>query len=167
MAVPGINRRRFLVAAVAFHGTAGALRFSAAWAQAPLDDAARTTLVQLARRLYPHAAMPDTVYADVLDSALTAVANDNSLRSAFDEADAALNAQQAADFTQLEADAQVATMRSIDGTPYFAAIQNAVLVGVYNHPAVWSMLGYEGPSFERGGYINRGAGEIDWLPEVD
>jgi hypothetical protein len=29
------------------------------------------------------------------------------------------------------------------------------------------MLGYEGPSFARGGYINRGAGEIDWLPEAD
>jgi hypothetical protein len=29
------------------------------------------------------------------------------------------------------------------------------------------MLGYEGPSFERGGYLNRGAGDIDWLPETD
>jgi hypothetical protein len=121
----------------------------------------------MARRLYPHASIADSVYADVLDAALTAAANDNSLRSALDQADAALNAQQAADFIQLEAEAQVAAMRTIEGAPYFAAIRNAVLAGVYNHPAVWVMLGYEGPSFARGGYINRGAGEIDWLPEAD
>ncbi len=50
---------------------------------------------------------------------------------------------------------------------FFAAIQWAVKIRVYNHPAIWELLDYEGPSFEQGGYLNRGAGEIDWLPEAE
>jgi hypothetical protein len=47
----------------------------------------------------------------------------------------------------------------------FAAIQAAVQTRLYNHPAVWARLGYEGPSYDKGGYIGRGAGRVDWLPE--
>ena len=27
------------------------------------------------------------------------------------------------------------------------------------------MLGYEGTSFDKGGYVNRGFNDLDWLPE--
>ena len=32
-------------------------------------------------------------------------------------------------------------------------------------PEVWSLLGYEGPSFEHGGYLRRGFDDLDWLPD--
>jgi hypothetical protein len=31
---------------------------------------------------------------------------------------------------------------------------------------VWKVLGYEGPSAELGGYINRGFSDIDWLQDA-
>jgi len=30
---------------------------------------------------------------------------------------------------------------------------------------LWQVLGYQGPSFELGGYLNRGFNDLDWLPE--
>ena len=55
-------------------------------------------------------------------------------------------------------------MKAIEQRDFFVAIQMSVQTAFYNHPAVWAHLGYEGPSFDKGGYLNRGAGVIDWLP---
>jgi hypothetical protein len=37
--------------------------------------------------------------------------------------------------------------------------------GPYNLPAVWKKLGYQGSSWQFGGYLNRGFGDIAWLPK--
>jgi hypothetical protein len=29
---------------------------------------------------------------------------------------------------------------------------------------VWELVGYEGPSYDRGGYLHRGFDDLDWLP---
>ena len=36
---------------------------------------------------------------------------------------------------------------------------------LYSDPEVWELLGYEGPSFDKGGYIDRGFDDLDWLPD--
>ena len=36
-------------------------------------------------------------------------------------------------------------------------------MGLYNQPEVWTILGYEGESASKGGYINRGFNDIAWL----
>ena len=163
------TRRRFLIAAIALSGTAGGIRVSRVWAQptADLDDASLRTIADMVRRLFPHASISDEVYAQVIDSALSAAAGDNSLASALGEAEAAVNAVQATDFIDLDPDAQIRALQTIEETPFFAAIHSAVLVGVYNHPTIWELVGYGGPSFAHGGYLNRGAGEVDWLQEAD
>jgi hypothetical protein len=172
---PALSRRRFLVAAATFCGCAGgglgplALRLSDAWAQAGADLGSDTvaSMVAMARRLYPHDAIPDAVYAEVLDDVLTAMASSDSFAATLRAAEAALDAQQERDFIALDEAGQIAAMRAVQGMGFFTAIQDAVRFGLYNHPVVWAHLGYEGPSFAQGGYVNRGAGEIDWLPETD
>ncbi len=169
------NRRRFLVAAITLSGFSSGmlgpsvLRFSRAWAQSgtPLEEDISRALIQLARRLYPHDGIADEVYAQVLTDALASTVDDGSFAETLRSAEQALNSQQSADFIDLDADAQIEAMRSVEQMNFFAAIQWAVKIRVYNHPAIWELLGYEGPSFEQGGYLNRGAGEIDWLPEAE
>jgi hypothetical protein len=39
------------------------------------------------------------------------------------------------------------------------------VVALYNDHEVWELLGYEGPSFDQGGYLNRGFDDLDWLPD--
>ena len=78
-----------------------------------------------------------------------------------------LNAQQPADFVALGEEAQIAAMTAVEDVDFFAVIRGAVSQRLYYQPAIWALLGYEGPSYQQGGYLNRGAGEIDWLPEAE
>ena len=48
----------------------------------------------------------------------------------------------------------------------FQTVRGECVVGIYNNPDVWKVLGYEGPSAEQGGYINRGFSDIDWLQDA-
>jgi hypothetical protein len=56
-------------------------------------------------------------------------------------------------------------MRELDGEGFFAAIQGTIRAGLYLNPVFWDHIDYPGSSTEFGGYLNRGAGDIDWLPE--
>ena len=38
------------------------------------------------------------------------------------------------------------------------------MVALYDDHEVWDLLGYEGSSFDKGGYLHRGFDDLDWLP---
>jgi hypothetical protein len=168
-----LARRRFVVAIVALSGAAGtALNpqlsvLSRAWAETPkaLDQGARAAMVRMARLLYPHDALADAVYAGVLDRTLSDVAAGAEFGRQLDQAAAALDARAGGPWQDLDQAAQVAAMRRIETEAFFVAIQNAVRAGIYNDPAFWKHVGYAGPSKGFGGYLHRGAGDIEWLPE--
>jgi hypothetical protein len=168
-----LTRRRFVVAVIALSGAAGAaldpglFRLSRAWAESPgeLGEAVLAAMVRLARLLYPHEALADAVYADVLDRALSDPAADPAFGAELDAAYAALAERSGGAWRELDAAAQVDLMRNIETEAWFTAIQNRVRAGIYNAPAFWKHIGYPGPSKDFGGYLHKGAGEIDWLPE--
>ncbi len=121
-------------------------------------------MVRMARLLFPHEAMSDEVYGDVLNSTLAATASDGSFADALDAAEAALNAARSGDWADLNENEQIAVMREVEGEGFFAAIQGAVRGGLYFHPDFWEHIGYPGSAKEFGGYVNRGSDDIDWLP---
>jgi hypothetical protein len=157
-------RRRFLVATIAYSGliSAGAgtalFRAGAAWAQSPNENA---ELVRLARLLYPHDAVADDVYMDVIDGVLS----DSAIGPLLDSAMTALDAAQSGDWFDLDVDDQVAAMQSVEKDSFFEAIRAGVRDRFYTHPKVWEHIGYPGSSVEFGGYVDRGFDDIDWLPE--
>ena len=123
-------------------------------------------MIRMARLLYPHDAVPENVYAEVLDQAVAAFAGTPSFVEMLRIAETALNSQGPLRWIELDEKHQIAAMRAIERIDIFATIQVTIQTILYNHPAVWAVLGYEGPSFEKGGYINRGAGAIDWPSEA-
>ena len=172
MSDSNITRRRFIVAAITFTGFASGvsmLRLSEAWAQSDADPGQDTLdgMIRVARLLYPHDSISDAVYAEVLDGVLAATAIDASFADTLKTAEAALDGHQEEAFLDLDHDAQLAALRAVEGEGFFAAIQASVRFGLYGHPAVWQLIGYGGPSYQDGGYLHRGAGDIDWLPEAD
>jgi hypothetical protein len=44
-------------------------------------------------------------------------------------------------------------------------VKGKAVVAIYNNPLVWRHFGYEGPSFQYGGYIRRGFNDLTWLPD--
>ncbi len=167
-------RRRFLVATMALSGAAGtllgphSLLVSRAWAESTgmSDDGIKTAMVRMARLLFPHDAIPDAVYARVLDGSLSAVTSGAEFRAQIDQVAGALDARVGGSWVDQEAEAQLAALRSIESEVSFLAIQNAVRAGIYNSPEFWKHVGYPGPSKGFGGYLHRGAGDVDWLPET-
>jgi hypothetical protein len=168
----GTTRRRFLVAAIALSGLASGnlgpsmLRISAAWAESgdDPDDETLSAMVQMARLLFPHDGLSDDLYADVLDTALGNTAADGSFAAALDAAAAALDAAGPGDWIDREESDQIDALTEIEGEGYFAAIKGTVRAGLYLNPLFWEYIDYPGSSKAFGGYLNRGAGDIDWLP---
>ncbi|MDH3587249.1 MAG: hypothetical protein OEQ30_09190 [Gammaproteobacteria bacterium] len=168
-----LTRRRFIVSVIALSAAAGStlrpglFSVSQAWAESasPLDDPVHKAMVRMARLLFPHDALSDDVYAEILDQALSDTASSNENAANLEAAAAALDRQSGDSWQALDEAAQIEAMRSIEAEPYFLAIQNQVRVGIYNGAAFWKHVGYPGPSKGFGGYLHRGAGDIDWLPE--
>ena len=60
-------------------------------------------------------------------------------------------------------DERVAILKEIETTPFFQKIRGSLITGIYNNQELWPFFGYEGASADKGGYINRGFNDIDWL----
>jgi hypothetical protein len=58
---------------------------------------------------------------------------------------------------------RVDVLRSIEDEPFFQQIRGGLVTGLYNQKEVWPLFGYEGESFTKGGYIDRGFNDINWL----
>ena len=126
----------------------------------------RTVVLRMVRLLYPHDVIPDQVYAEVLDRVLASFSGKPELHEILVNTEKALDAQQEQPWIDLNEEGQIIAMKAIEDRDFFATIRGAVQTPLYNHLSVWAVLGYEGPSFEKGGYIERGAGVVDWLKRV-
>ncbi len=168
---PQIGRRAFLTA------TAGAAAVAAVVPRASdvaladalqtVDASATETLVKMARDLYPHDRLPDASYQiavatidkDVATSDAKTLLADGA--KALDAAAAKLNGKP---YAAIEDEAgRVAVLKTMETTPFFQKMRGSMVTALYNQPDLWIKLGYEGPSFPKGGYINRGFNDIDWL----
>ena len=156
-----LTRRRFVVSAIALAGSPGLFSLSRAWAEAPGDEGAIVDMAAMARQLFPHEFLPDSAYANLL----AGLAADEGFAKILDEAAAALEAASGGSWQKLDDADQVETMRAIEGESFFTAITGAVRYGIYHGKDFWEHVGYPGPSKQFGGHLDRGAGEIDWLPE--
>ncbi|WP_294613449.1 Twin-arginine translocation pathway signal [Roseovarius sp.] len=166
----GMTRRELLSRAVAAGTTfvvgAGFVAGTdAAWAleTTALKPETMATLIQMARDIYPHDHVADEYYAIAVkgyDSAESAPAVEAGI--------AALNAAAAgkgfADYLSIgwERD-RVDILRAMEDSAFFQQVRGGLVTGLYNQKAVWPLFGYEGESFSKGGYINRGFDDINWL----
>ena len=70
-------------------------------------------------------------------------------------------------FAELSADLQLEVLEGIEGTDFFELVRSTAVVEVYADERTWQLVGYEGPSFDKGGYIDRGFNDLDWLPDPE
>jgi len=118
-----------------------------------------------ARTMYPHDALPDDVYARVAEKLAEAAREDSGAARTIEDGVSALNG--GGPFAELSGDEQLATLKAIEGSDFFELVRSTAVVEVYSDLRTWRLVGYEGPSFDKGGYINRGFNELDWLPDPE
>lgn len=116
-------------------------------------------LIQLARDIYPHDKISDEYYV------LAVKGYDTEDKAKTIEAGIAdLDKRAGGDYLSLGWEEQrVAVLRQMEDTAFFQSIRGGLVTGLYNQKAVWPIFGYEGESFTKGGYINRGFNDINWL----
>jgi len=118
-----------------------------------------------ARIMYPHDALPDEVYARVGDKLAEAARDGSGVMQTIEDGVAALNLGRP--FAELPADEQLKALKRIEASDFFELVRSTAVVEVYSDDRTWRLVGYEGPSFDKGGYVHRGFNDLDWLPDPE
>lgn len=163
-----LSRRRFLTLSGQGALVAGGLALSAGslwprWALAEPDLAAG--LLRMGRDIYPHDAIADTYYLTPLEPLL------DSHRPLIAEGLADLNRRARDTYGKDYGDVAEETdramlLREIEDGDFFQTVRGTLVVGLYDNPELWEpYFGYQGSSWQRGGYLYRGFDDlvIDWL----
>lgn len=130
-------------------------------------DAGKMLLV-MARDIFPHDKLAEKYYMHAIAPYDAAAMKDPALKKLLTDGITLLNAasQKLAgkNYTDIPRELdRVAVLESIESTPFFQKIKGDLVTGLYNNKEVFALFGYEGSSWEKGGYINRGFNDIDWL----
>ncbi len=166
----GLTRRALLARSVA----AGTLTVigagfiaapNAAWALevSVISEHEMATLLQMARDIYPHDRIADRFYA-VAVKGYDAEDKKAMVAEGVAALDAAAKAAGHADYVSVgwEED-RVKLLQGMEVSAFFQTVRGGLVTGLYNQKEVWPLFGYEGESFSKGGYINRGFDDINWL----
>lgn len=154
-----------LFGTLAAGGVLTALAPSRAWAVElkTLSEAQGTALMKMGRVLYPHKKLPDAVYA-LLAKDLDAGAADAKTASMLKDGIANLDKAAGGSFAKASAATQLAVVKSMEGTPFFAAVRGKCVTSLYDNDMAYAAFGYPGSSWEKGGYVTRGFQDLKWLP---
>jgi hypothetical protein len=132
---------------------------------ATLSSRTMATITAVARTLYPHDALPDEVYARVAEKLSAAAREDPGAVRVIEEGVDSLGGGRT--FTELSVDEKDGALKEIEGSDFFELVRSTAVVEVYSDERTWRLVGYEGPSFDKGGYINRGFNDLAWLPDPE
>jgi hypothetical protein len=166
-----LTRRTFIKAAgatgatvyVVWSGPAGfGSRIALAADLTALNTAQAKEMMAMTRQLFPHDKLGDEYYWVVVESIDTDMAASPELATRIHDGLAQLNTATGGDFAGANADRQVEAMKKLESTPFFSGMLNKTQSYFYGNKAVWPRFGYEGSSWEKGGYINRGFNDVTW-----
>lgn len=170
----GLSRRDFLQGSGLLTGrlvagsTLAALAPSLTWA-APMQQLSTEqakTLLAFGRTLYPHDKLPDAVYALLVKDLDAAGASDPAKLKTLVEGLAGLDkASGKGGFAAADAAARLTVAKGIEGSPFFSLVRGQCVTSLYDNEMAWKVFGYEGPAFDKGGYILRGFQDLKWLPD--
>ena len=168
-----LTRRQFLKGSGILFGTIAItsplalLAPSSAWALElkVLDTATGNTLLSFGRVLYPHANLPDAVYAILVKDLDAMAASDPEIARQLRDGVQALDQKAGGAFSKAKPETQLTAVKAIEATPFFATVRGKCITSLYDNEMAWAALGYPGESWSKGGYITRGFQDLKWLPD--
>jgi hypothetical protein len=171
-AIP-LTRREFLKGAGILTGTLAAssilsaLAPSRVWAVElkTLTSAQGDAILQMGKVLYPHKGLPDAVYALLAKDLDGAAGKDPKTAQMLGEGIAALDKAAGAGLVTASDAKKLEAVKSLEGTPFFNTVRGQCITSLYDNDMAFAHFGYPGPSWDKGGYINRGFNDLKWLPD--
>ena len=155
-----------LLGTLAAGSTLALLAQSRAWAVElkTLSSTEGSTLMKMGRVLYPHAKLPNAVYALLVKDLDAGATSDAKTATLLREGIVSLDKSAGGNFTKASAARQLAAVKAIETTPFFAAVRGKCVTSLYDNDMAFAAFGYPGSSWEKGGYITRGFQDLKWLP---
>ena len=122
-------------------------------------------LLKIVKAMFPHSKITDEQYGVVINTLLDEVSNQpdsaelltsgiNTLNQLFEDSE----------WADAGSDAQLNALNEISDSEFFGKLKQTTVLNLYNDHSVWEQFGYEGEAFSKGGYIQRGFNDLDWLP---
>ena len=167
-----LTRREFLQGSGVLTGTLAVgsvlvtLAPSRSWAieLKSLSSAEGETLMKMGRVLYPHPKLPDAVYALLAKDLDAAAGKDPKTAQMLGEGVAAIDKAAGGGFVTASDAKKLEAVKSLEGTPFFNTVRGQCITSLYDNDMAFAHFGYPGPSWDKGGYINRGFNDLKWLP---
>jgi len=157
--------RRFVLLGSASAAVASVIARTA-YASIPLElgDGAdsRRMVARMVRVMYPHDRFGDGPYERSAEMIIGVAGKTTGQKIAFA---AALMDMESDGFLDLDDAAAYDYLKGMEETEAFKLVRGNAILTLYDDPEVWELLGYQGASFDQGGYVNRGFNDLDWLPE--
>ena len=119
-------------------------------------------IASMCKALYPHDRFPMNIYMDVAAGAIKKGNADTGAKISFR---AGLDGLKINKFDKMNFKKQTKYLKSIENTPFFGLVRGHTVVALYDHKEVHKIFGYEGASFDRGGYKDGEYNDLTWLPE--
>ncbi len=119
-------------------------------------------IIKMIRDIYPHDRFPDAPYERTADDVITKGNASSEIAMILQEG---INDLKKKSYGNMSEKKAVKHLKKIENSKFFNHVRSTSVVTLYNDQEVWSLLGYEGSSFEKGGYIKRGFNDLDWLPD--
>jgi hypothetical protein len=170
-----INRRHFLKSGsgvlmgtlVAGSGVLAALAPNRTWALTlnVLTESEAGKVLKVTRAIFPHDTLDDAVYALVVKDIDAAADKDSNVATLMRDGLKELDKLASGDWASLDYLARENLVIKMAGTDFFEKIRGTSVVSLYNNEMAWAHFGYEGASYDKGGYFDRGFQDLDWLPD--
>lgn len=131
----------------------------------------RTFMLQMSKDIYPHEGfLDDEPYLKVVDDLIESSKSDEAvaklLNNGLVDLDQRAKKIYNKSYTEIEKyGAREALLRQIEHSEFFQKVRGGLLFGLYNNKDLFPKFGYEGSSWEEGGYIDRGFSDMTWLPQ--
>jgi hypothetical protein len=121
-----------------------------------------SVLVAVARAMYPHPGLGDAPYERVVATITEQAGDDPKLAEILR---AGIEGISPCVLYNREPAALEAKLRDIERFPFFQTLRPLVAWHLYDDDEVREFVGYPGPSYDQGGYVERGFDDLDWLPD--
>ena len=159
-----ISRRSFVFGSVAASVFISLWDINPSKAEVKVGDNAedKKLIIKMVRDVYPHDRFPEAPYERTANDVITKGNTDSAKKAMLSEG---IENLKKVKYEKLNFKKSTKYLKKIEKSDFFQHVRGTSVVTLYNDQEVWGLLGYEGSSFEKGGYINRGFNDLDWLPE--
>ncbi|MAJ24519.1 MAG: hypothetical protein CMP36_03310 [Rickettsiales bacterium] len=165
-----VSRRSFLKKAGKTSGfivlAGGAVQLSSfnAWAakKSAIDNHVAKTMLLVGKDMFPGKKFSDDLYMIAVDSLDSKAVKDESLKTSLTEGVAEFDKAAGGKYISASSKKRMNVIKSMEGKGLFNSVKGEMVNVFFNNKRVWDVAGWEGASYDKGGYYLRGFQDADW-----